>query len=424
MTSPASPQISRNLPLPPRPPMGLGKALIGAEEEALVLEVLRSQRLFRYDYGLPPEEQGAMTATLEREAREKLDVKFALAVTSGTAALEVALGALGVGPGDEVILPAWSWISCFSVVVHLGALPVLAEMDESFSLAPGEIKRLATPRTKAVLIMHYQGVPADMDPLLAEANEVGVPVLEDCAQTPGATYHGKRVGSMGAMGTYSFQFQKTITSGEGGLVLTNDPVLYERAVRMHDLGLFRPYHGLFTAPQIPEFSAGQFRMNELTAAVALAQWRKLDDIRTHCRNLSSLLMERIRDLPHLTFRKIPDPGGDSGIELYFYLPDETLTREFVRQLDARNINCVRTTRTYIHYTRDYCSQRSVHTPSASPFRAFPTWPAPGYRAEDFPRTENLAHRFVSLPIGVLYTENDARYIAESICDVHRDLFGN
>src|SRR5690606_9302681 len=145
--------------------------------------------------------------------------------TSGTAALEVALAALDVGPGAEAIVPAWSWVSCFTAIVRLGALPVLAAIDETFCLAPGEITPLHTRRTKAVLVVHCQGVAADMAPLLDEARQARLPILEDCAQAAGASYHGRRVGSMGAIGIYSFQHQKSMSSGEGGMVVTSDPLL-------------------------------------------------------------------------------------------------------------------------------------------------------------------------------------------------------
>src|SRR5947199_3099496 len=140
--------------LRPRPRLGLGSASVGKEEEELVLQVLRSGDLFRY-YGHDPKNPPAMAVTLEKEFREKYGFKYALAVTSGTAALEVALAALGVGPGDEVILPAWSWISCFTAIVRVGARPVMGEIDDTFCLAPGEITRLTTPHTKAVLLVHY-----------------------------------------------------------------------------------------------------------------------------------------------------------------------------------------------------------------------------------------------------------------------------
>ncbi len=401
--------------------MGLGGALVGREEEALLLEVIRTRQLFRYTYDLPPEAQGKMTATLEKEVCEMMNVRYALAVTSGTAALETALGAMGIGPGDEVIIPAWSWISCFTAVVRVGALPVLAEMDTSFCLAPGEITRLATPQTKAVLVMHYQGAAAEMEMLLVEAKRLGIRVLEDCAQSPGASYHGRPVGSMGDMGIYSFQINKCITSGEGGIVVTNDPFLYERAVRMHDIGNYRPHHITVQQPQSTSFAGSQFRMNEVTGAVALAQLRKLPAIREHCRRLSRRILERIAHLPQLEFRHLPDPDGDLGFEIYFCLPTPVQTKAFQDGLNARNVNCSRTTGTYCHYAREYCLQRATHSPAASPFRHFSQWPAAGYRAEDFPKTEALIHRFVSLPIGVLYTEEDADYIADCVLDLHQEL---
>src|SRR5687768_18209920 len=157
------------LKLRPRPQLGLGAALIGKEEEDLVLQVLRNQEPFRY-YGHDPAKPPMMAANLEKEFAEKYGFKYALAVTSGTAALECALAALGVGLGDEVIVPAWSWISCFTAVVRVGAMPVLAEIDETFCLAPGEITRLATPRTKAVLLVHYQGVAADLEQIKNECH--------------------------------------------------------------------------------------------------------------------------------------------------------------------------------------------------------------------------------------------------------------
>src|SRR5205085_2919185 len=151
-------------------------------------------------------------------------------------------------------------ISCFTAIVRVGATPVLAEIDDSFSIAPGEIKRLANKNTKCVCVLHYQGVAADMDALLSEARDAGIKVLEDCAQSASASYHGKKIGSMGDIGCFSFQHNKVMTSGEGGAVTTNDPVLYERCVRMHDIGQVRPYHAAIVAPTQSAFSGSQYRM--------------------------------------------------------------------------------------------------------------------------------------------------------------------
>jgi 8-amino-3,8-dideoxy-alpha-D-manno-octulosonate transaminase len=405
--------------LRPRPLMGLGSALIGAEEEALVLDVLRRKAPFRYYGGI--EGSPPMAATLEQEFREKMGSKFALAVSSGTAALEVALGALGIGPGDEVIVPAWSWVSCFTAIVRLGALPVLAEIDESFCLAPGAITHLATPRTKAVLVVHYQGISADMDAIMAEAKTHGIKVIEDCAESAGASYHGARVGTIGDIGTFSFQYQKVLTSGEGGMVITNDPLLYERAVRMHDLGNFRPYHRQLLEPQVPAFCGSQFRLSELPAAMALAQLRKIDGMKAHTRRLSARILKRIGALPGLELRHIPDPEGDLGFEIYLRLPSAEMVTQFRTKLDAMNVNCNRTTGTYCHFAHEYCAKAQAHTHSASPFKHFEAWPAPGYREQDFPRTNALTDKFIALPIGALYTDEDADYIGECVAYVYGEL---
>lgn len=411
-----------NTELRPKPVLGLGARLLGNEEEELVMEVLRSKRLFRYAYDLPAAEQGAMVGTLEREFRELMGVKHALAVTSGTAALEVALGALGVGPGDEVIVPAWSWVSCFTAVVRLGGRPVLAEVDESLCLAPGEITRLATDKTKAAIVVHYQGAAADMDPILAEAKGKGILILEDCAESPGAIYKGRRVGSIGDIGIFSFQFQKTITSGEGGMVTTNSSDLYERAVRMHDIGLVRPYHLQFIEPKEKQFCGSQFRMNELTGAVALAQFRKLDQIRNHCRKLRDIVLETIRGLDRLKLRKIADWDGESAFEIYFYTETPELKAQFNKRLVESNIHCAMMTGTYPHYAKDYCIEGLAHSPSASPFAGM-EMPAAGYLPSDFPRTEWMINHLVALPLGVLFTEEDAHYIARKVKEIYHELHG-
>jgi dTDP-4-amino-4,6-dideoxygalactose transaminase len=408
----------RSIPVP-----SLGSSLIGKEEEALVMEVLRHKSLFRY-YGPDPAHPPAMVTTLEEEFRMLIGTKFALAVTSGSAALEVALGALGVGPGDEVIVPAWSWVSCLTAIVRVGAKPVLAEIDETLCITPDEITRLLTVRTKAVVVVHFQGVAASMDPILALAKKADIAVLEDCAESPGAVYRGRRVGSMGAIGIFSFQQQKSITSGEGGMVVTNDARLFERAVRMHDLGQFRPYHERQLEPVEPAFCGGQFRMSELTGAVALAQMRKLEQIRTHCRGLNARIMRHIRGLRGLELRHIPDPEGDSGFEIYFWLRTVALRDAFHHELQKARIPCQQMTGTYAQYRRPYVISGLAHAPKASPFPVSAGWPAQGYRAEDFPRTEDLIHRFIAIPIGVNYTVEDADKIGATVCQIHQHIARN
>lgn len=408
------PQV-RNLPAPV-----LGAGLIGDEEETLVLEVLRNRNLFRY-YGMDKANPPMMAATLEKEFGEMTGSRFSLAVSSGTAALECSLAALGIGPGDEVIVPAWSWISCFTAIVRIGARPVMAEIDESLCLAPGEIARLRTPRTKAVVVIHYQGAAADVDALLAEANEAGISLLEDCAQSPGVLYRGRRVGTFGRMGTFSFQHNKAITSGEGGMVVTDEPELYERAVRMHDLGQYRPFHQEVAPTSGESFCGSQFRMSEVTAAIALAQMRKLGTIRRHCRRITGKILARICDLPRYEFRRIPDREGSLGFESYLLLDNPERASRVKAELAEKGISSRQMTGTYSHYHREYCRNGHTHTPAASPFSGIEGWPGEGYRAEDFPRTEDIVHRFVAIPIGLSHTDEDGEYIAEALIDIHSRL---
>jgi dTDP-4-amino-4,6-dideoxygalactose transaminase len=403
--------------LRPRPPAGLGSAAIGPEEEALVLDVLRRGELFRY-YGQDPARPPPMVAALEREAAARFGLPYTLAVTSGTAALEIVLAAAGIGPGAEVIVPAWSWISCFTAVVRCGARPVLAEVDASLCLDPGEIARLTTPRTRAVLVVHYQGAAADLDRIVLAAHRRGLFVIEDCAEAPGATHRGRPLGSIGDAAIYSFQHNKPMTAGEGGLLATRDQRLYERAVRLHDLGQYRPHHATILPAREPAFSGGQYRMSELTAAVALAQLRKLDRIRDHCRSLKARLAPRLANLTLLTPRPLADDAGDFGFELYLYARDTAMAARFRAQLTARNVWCQQRTGTYPQYRREYVQTGLAAHPSLSPFENLQPWPAPGYRVEDFPRTEDLTSRFIALPLGWRTTTADVDYLADQLEAVH------
>src|SRR5687768_2120306 len=223
------------------PPLGKGLALFDEEEKAAVLEVLESRSLFRY-YG--PQLLGKVAAFEER-ARELLDTPHAVATSSGTAALRVALAALGIGCGDEVIVPAFTFIASVNAIVVSGAVPVFAEIDESLGLDPADVEARITPRTAAIMVVHLENVPADLDPILAVAAKRGIPVIEDVAQSMGCTYHGRALGSVGTMGAFSLQLEKNVTAGEGGLVTTADEALYVRAARYQDQGgQFITSHGV------------------------------------------------------------------------------------------------------------------------------------------------------------------------------------
>ncbi len=245
-------------------------------EKQELLDVLASRSPFR--------RPGGKVAQFEQEYAAHIGAKFAFAVTSGTTALYTAMAALEIGPGDEVILPAWTWYADYDAVVLCGGLPVFVEIDESLAMDPKEIEAKITPRTKAIVPSHLQGGVADMDAILAIARKHKLRVVEDCAQCCGGRYKGKYVGSIGDMGINSFQLSKTITAGEGGAVTTSDPALYERAFRFHDVGtVSRSFNKSIGNGVLAAFASCNFRMNEFTGAVLHGQLKKLDSICTPLR---------------------------------------------------------------------------------------------------------------------------------------------
>jgi 8-amino-3,8-dideoxy-alpha-D-manno-octulosonate transaminase len=279
-----------------------------AEVEAAV-RVLKSRSLFRY-YGMNP--QGEVEA-FEREFARFAGVKHALAVGSGTGALHAATAAFGIGPGREVIVPAYLWVSVVAAVVNRGAIPVLADIDDSFCLDPAGIERLITPRTAGIVFIHMSGAPGDVRPVRDIARRHGLWLLEDCAQCAGGTLDGQKVGSFGDMAIYSFQMNKNMTSGEGGCVLTNDSRLYRRAFACHDLGYARDENGrlVFNDPDARLWGMG-CRLDELRAAVLRVQLEKLPGIACAMRRSKARIRAALAEMPGITLRRLPDPAGGAA----------------------------------------------------------------------------------------------------------------
>jgi dTDP-4-amino-4,6-dideoxygalactose transaminase len=240
---------------------------LGAEEEKAVVDVLRSKRLFRY-YG--PGSGGSKVDEFEGAFARHLGTGRAVAVSSGSAALVCGLAALGVGPGDEVIVPAYTWIASAGAVVAAGAVPVLAEIDQSLTLDAGDAESKITHRTRAIMPVHMRGAPCEMHRIMRLARSRGLKVLEDVAQATGGSFRGQRLGSIGDAGAFSFQFNKIITCGEGGIASTRDAEIHERILMYHDvIGGLR--NGI---PKGRILNGLNFRMSELHGAIMLVQLRR------------------------------------------------------------------------------------------------------------------------------------------------------
>lgn len=301
---------------------------IDEKEEMAVLDVLRNGSLFRY-YGLKPAHH---VDDFEHAAREFYGVKHALAVNSGTGALICAMTALGIGPGCEVIVPAFLWVASVGAIVQVGAIPVIGEVDESLNLDPAALEQAITPRTKLIVAIHMAGAPCDMDAIMPVAKRHNIPVLEDCAQCNGGSYKGRKLGSIGHMAIFSLQLNKNITSGEGGLIVTNDDRLFERAFSAHDMGMVRK-NGRLAQPEDYALSWGQGRrMTELCGAIAGVQLKKLPAIVGRMRASKRRIKEGLVGTPGLAFRRIIDPEGDSGPFLIMLLDNSEVAQGLLRHL--------------------------------------------------------------------------------------------
>ncbi len=296
---------------------GPGLDMVGEEELAEVREVIRSRHLGRYgpdDPSFP-----AKVRQLEEQVAELSGARFALALNSGTSGLLAILAALDIGPGDEVIVPGFTFVASISAIVYAGATPVLAEVDGTFDLDPADVEARITPRTRAIMLVHMLGNPGRIAEIAAIAERHGLALIEDCAQAFGATYRGRWVGTHGVMGMYSFNEFKTITSGDGGMVVTDDEQLYRRAFAMHDQGHSPNRKGLEVGAR--PFLGLNFRMTELEGAVLVAQVRKLATIREHLSTNAALVRSIIEEVPEIDFRELSDPEGDLATHLVVVFPD-------------------------------------------------------------------------------------------------------
>lgn len=313
----------------PIPPDFPGAVMFDEAELESVIEVIQAKSPFRY-YG--PDLRGKVSA-FEKAFAKMVGVPYCLAVSSGTAALIVGLRALGIGPGDEVIVPANTFIASAEAVLMCGAIPVFAEVDRSLTLDPVDLQTKITSHTKAVMPVHFGGISCAMDKILEVAERYGLWVIEDCAQACGARYQGRRVGSLGHIGAFSFQINKMITTGEGGAITTSDPRIYERALRAHDHGGLRDPEGKVVFDTTGEAFVGEnYRMNELAGALGLAQLAKLDTIIDRMRQVKKAIKEGLGKLHHFQYRKIWDEAGDVARRLILIAETAVLAEGLAKKL--------------------------------------------------------------------------------------------
>jgi 8-amino-3,8-dideoxy-alpha-D-manno-octulosonate transaminase len=318
----------------PLPPMYPGGMRMDAAEEAAVLQVLRSKRLFRH-YG--PHSGGSKVEEFEKAFTAQVGSSHGVAVSSGSAALVCGLSALGVGPGDEVIVPAYAWIALPAAVMTVGAAPIVAEIDPSLTLDVADVGRKITSRTKVIVPVHMRGAPSRMKAITELAGRRGIRVMEDAAQAIGGCFGKQYLGSIGDCGAFSFQFNKIITCGEGGFVVAKDKEIFGRAAMYHDVS-----GGLWRNVSEDKLLVGMnVRMSELHGALMLVQLRRLQGLLADMRQRKAKLKRAIEPMAirkGVTLRTIHDEDGDTGISLVFFAPTADRAARIVGALRAEGAN--------------------------------------------------------------------------------------
>lgn len=361
---------------------GPGAYWIGEEEKREVIDVLESGHLNRYgELDDPNFRQKVLT--FEKEFAQFCGAKYCVAVNGGTSTILIALKSIGIQPGDEIIIPTYTFIASYGAALFLGAVPVLAEIDESFCLDPDDIEKRITPKTKAIMPVHILGNPCAMDAIGDIARRHGIPIVEDACQACGARYRGRSVGTFGELGCFSLNVFKTITAGDGGMMITDSAERYQFAFSMQDQGYKKDRGKLAMIP--PSILGLNLRMNEVTGAVALAQVRKLGRILETLRAKKRKLKALIADIPNLHFRSLNDPEGECATLLTAIFP----TVEKAAQV-ARTLGTVTVEDTGWHV---YSNMDQIE-------RCLKELGRPGTLG-DFPRTDDLLRRSINISVGVV-----------------------
>jgi 8-amino-3,8-dideoxy-alpha-D-manno-octulosonate transaminase len=380
-----------------------GFEVIGKEERDAVNEIFdRGGVLYRY--GWADKRQNIYRVDeFERAFADRMGVKYALALSSGTAALKATLISMGVKPGDEVITQSYTFIATVEAILETGATPVIADIDRTLNMDPADLERRITNRTKAVIPVHMMGVAAEMNAIIKTARSHDLLVLEDNAQSCGGAYKNRLLGTIGDAGITSFDFGKVLTTGEGGMIMTDSHSIFRTAREYHD-------HGHELNPAVPRgedtrsISGFNFKMTDLQAAIGLAQLKKLDMIISLQRKNKQAIKEGIRDLPGIEFREIPNPEGDIGDSVVFFLKDRTSAQRFMKSWTSLGFG-------------------TKNLPDAINWHYAETWEHLFYRHEQyagknleslFAQSTGILRRAIAIPVFALMEEHQIEKIVSGV----------
>lgn len=387
-----------------------GTELFGAEERKEVNDVLETGILFRY--GHDAQRNGHWKAKeFEAEVKKLTGAQFAHAVSSGTAAIATALAAAGIGTGDEVIVPPFTFMATIEAVLFLGALPVFAELDETLCLSAEGIEAAITPKTKAVCLVHMCGSVADMDAILPVIEKHDLILVEDAGQAFGATYKGTSAGLFGKAGAFSFDFFKIATAGEGGVFITNEEATYKAADCYTDHG--HNHEGNNRGMEPHPILGFNYRIGELNAAVGLAQTRKVPYILEQNRKHKKALIQALNQVPGIEMARTPDSEGDSATFLNLLLPDAATAKKVVALFGEKGISGFNYWYTNMyHFINQWDHLKEMRTASKLPIEVLG---APqDYKNLSLPKSQEVIGRLISFGIRCTWTEEEVAKLAEGI----------
>ena len=387
-----------------------GTELFGAEERKEIMDVLETGMLFRYNHD--QQRKGIWKAReFEAEARRITGARFAHAVSNGSAAAAVAMAASGIGAGDEVIVPPFTFIATIEAVLFIGAIPIFAEIDETLCLSAEGIEKAITPKTKGVCLVHMCGGMADMGAIMPVIKKHNLVLVEDAGQAFAASYQGVSTGLFGTAGSYSFDFFKIATAGEGGLFVTNDENVYRIADSYADHG--HNHIGVKRGMEQHPVLGFNYRISELHAAVALAQTRKVPQIREANRKNKAMLVELLSGTPGVSFSRLPDPEGDSATFLNLLLPDvETAQRTVDAFNQAEVAGFDYWFKNMYHFINQWDHLKNMQTASRLPVEILGS--PQDYKNLSLPKSQEVIGRLISFGIRCTWTAEQVKELASKI----------
>ena len=394
-----------------------GFELFGKAEKKEVQDVLDSGILMRY--GFDSMRQGHWKAKeLEKEIESKFNVQYAQLVSSGTSAVSLALASAGIGAGDEVIMPCFTFVASFEAIIMLGAIPVIVDIDDTLTLDISSVQNAITPKTKAIMPVHMCGSMADLDPLIKICSDHNLILIEDACQAIGGSYNGKALGTLGDLGCFSFDFVKTVTCGEGGVVITNNNDLYTNADLFSDHG--HNHLGTDRGAETHPYLGYNFRISELNAAVGLAQFRRLDDFISIQKKHYTIIRKELENLDGLTFRSVPKGGVESYAFLNFFLNDLDTARKVNSAFKSNGIDvCFHYYDNNWHYIRKW--EHLKNQKSLVPFSKELKKGLSYLKKKSFDKSDHYIGRNISCLIKLSWTESEVMKRAKIMASIIRSI---